>query len=101
MRFIGSNIPLNSPDLELSFPSAPEVSSTPPTSEKELPLFYPALTNEVEPTPRPAEPTPTAMIPEHRSESLTVHRNAAESVPTAVTLRRSTKIRKSPDILML
>ncbi|GBN13428.1 hypothetical protein AVEN_169361-1 [Araneus ventricosus] len=100
MRSVGSNIPLSSPDLELSFPSVPEVSST-PTSEKELPLVYPAPIDEVERTPRPTEPTPTAMIPEQRSESLTVHPNTTESVPTAVPLRRSTKIRKAPDRLML
>ncbi|GBO00663.1 hypothetical protein AVEN_225457-1 [Araneus ventricosus] len=50
-----------------------EVSPTPPTSEKELPPVYTAPTDEIESTPRPAEPTPTAMIPEQRSESSTVH----------------------------
>ncbi|GBM18023.1 Uncharacterized protein K02A2.6, partial [Araneus ventricosus] len=73
MRSVGSNIPLSSPELELSFPSIPEVSPTPSTSEKELPPVYTALTDEIESTPRPAEPTPTAMIPEQRSESSTVH----------------------------
>ncbi|GBM39237.1 Uncharacterized protein K02A2.6 [Araneus ventricosus] len=39
MRSKGSNIPLSSPDIELSFPCIPEVSSTPPTSEKEFILL--------------------------------------------------------------
>ncbi|GBM05039.1 hypothetical protein AVEN_60228-1 [Araneus ventricosus] len=85
MRSIGSNIPLSS-DFELRFPSIPE--STPPTTEKELLPVYLAPTDEV-------EPTPTAIIPEHRSKSSTVHPNTADSMPTAVVLRRSTRIRKA------
>ncbi|GBN68599.1 hypothetical protein AVEN_192918-1 [Araneus ventricosus] len=100
MRSIGSDNPLSSPDLKSSFRSIPEVS-TPSPSDKELPVF-PAPTVEVEPTPRPAEPKPpTAMTPELRSEPSTVHKNTAESVPTAVTLRRNSRVRKATDGIML
>ncbi|GBN06876.1 hypothetical protein AVEN_33975-1 [Araneus ventricosus] len=89
MRYVGSDIPLSLSALESSFPSIPEVSSTPPPSDKELPPVYPASTGEVEATPRPVELTaPTAMTPELRSEPSTLHSNTAESVPS--TRRRST-----------
>ncbi|GBM32371.1 hypothetical protein AVEN_239770-1 [Araneus ventricosus] len=57
MRSTGSYIPLSSPDLESSFSSIPEVSSTPPTSEKELPPVYPAPTSEKELPPVCPAPT--------------------------------------------
>ncbi|GBL98884.1 hypothetical protein AVEN_165711-1 [Araneus ventricosus] len=98
MRSIGCDIPLSSPELDSSIP---EVSSTPP-SNKELPPVFPAPIDEVEPTSYPAEPNPpTAMTPEQISESSTVHPNTAESVPTAVNLYRSSRVRKTPDRLML
>ncbi|GBN38760.1 hypothetical protein AVEN_49479-1 [Araneus ventricosus] len=64
-------------------------------NRKRAPVF-PAPTGEVEPTPRPVEPTPpTAMTPEQRFEPSTVHPNTAESVPS--TLSRSTRVRNAPD----
>ncbi|GBL81009.1 hypothetical protein AVEN_76798-1, partial [Araneus ventricosus] len=89
MRSVGSDIPLSSSELESSCPSIPEVSSTPPPSDKELTPVFPAPTGEVEATPRPVEITAhTAMTAELRSEPSTLHSNTAESVPS--TLRRST-----------
>ncbi|GBN76286.1 hypothetical protein AVEN_254925-1 [Araneus ventricosus] len=131
MRSAGTDIPLSSPNLESSFPSIREVSSTlsPSPSDKELPPVFSATTGEVEPTPRPVEPTPcsveptprpveptprpveptprpvepkrsTAMIPEQRFESSTANSNTTESVPTAATLRRSSRVREALDRLM-
>ncbi|GBM48189.1 hypothetical protein AVEN_141262-1 [Araneus ventricosus] len=99
MRSIESDIPLSSPELDSSFPSIPEVSSTPP-SDTELPLIFPAPTGEVEPRPVELEPS-NAMTPEERSESSTVNPNTVESVPDAFALRRSTRVRKASDRLMI
>ncbi|GBL88879.1 hypothetical protein AVEN_158983-1 [Araneus ventricosus] len=97
MRSVGADIQLSSPDLESSIS---EVSPTTPLSDKELPPVFPAPTGEVEPTPRPVEPKPSAaMIPEQRSEPTTVHPNTAESVPN--TLGGSTRVRKPHDRLIL
>ncbi|GBL54940.1 hypothetical protein AVEN_174855-1 [Araneus ventricosus] len=98
MRSIESDILLSSPELDSSFPSIPEVSSTPP-SDKELLLLFPAPTREVEPRPVELKPS-NAMTPQQRSESSAVNPNRVESVPTAFALRRSTRVRKAPDRLM-
>ncbi|GBM45835.1 hypothetical protein AVEN_180706-1 [Araneus ventricosus] len=76
VRSVGSDIPLSSPELESSFPSILEVSSTPPTSnsDNELHSVFLAPTGEVEPTP------PTSMTPEQRSESSTVHPITADFI---------------------
>ncbi|GBM95316.1 hypothetical protein AVEN_171564-1 [Araneus ventricosus] len=99
MRSIESDIPLSSPELDLSFPSIPEVSSISP-SDTELPLVFPAPTGEVEPRQVELKPSNT-MTPEQRSESSTVNPNTVGSVPTAFALCRRTRVRKAPDRLKL
>ncbi|GBN98785.1 hypothetical protein AVEN_46561-1 [Araneus ventricosus] len=96
MRSIESDISLSSPELDSSIP---EVSST-PHSDKELPLVFPSPTGAVEPRPVELKPS-NAVTPEQRSESSTVNPNTVESVPTAFAHRRSTRVRKAPDRLML
>ncbi|GBM78248.1 hypothetical protein AVEN_273334-1 [Araneus ventricosus] len=94
MRSEGNDIPLSSPEFDSSFPSIPEVSSTPPPlSDKELPLVFPSPAEDGESTP------PTTMTPEHRSEPSTLHRNTPESLPA--TLSQSFRVRKSPVRLIL
>ncbi|GBL91535.1 hypothetical protein AVEN_23605-1 [Araneus ventricosus] len=95
MRSVGVGIPLSSSDLKSSIP---EKSSTPLPPDKELHTKFPTPTSEVEPTSRLLEPKPPT---EQRFEPSTVHPNTAESVPTAVALRRSTRVKKAPDRLML